>query len=70
MKIIRAADEEYIQIASREFYLLQNVSHKNIVKMKDLYFSAEKETIYMVMELIAESQSLFDYVFSFSQQNP
>ena len=64
VKIVKVYDEEYRQIVSQEFYLLQSVSHPNIIKVQDMYYNEAKGTIYIVMELVESGMNLFDYVIS------
>lgn len=52
MKIIRCKDDEYRKIALQEYKLLKSLDHPNIVKMPDAYYNQQRETIYLVMELV------------------
>jgi serine/threonine protein kinase len=51
VKILRNPCEEYRMQAKKEFDLLKDIDHPNIVKMNELYDHAERETLYFVMEL-------------------
>ncbi len=61
VKIVRTKDEEYRQVAMREFELLKEISHKNIVSMHDLFYNEAFETLYFVMDYI-KGPTLMDFV--------
>ena len=52
VKIIRSSDEEYQQVALKEFWMLKKLNHPGIVKVHDAFKNPSKGTIYIVMELI------------------
>lgn len=52
VKIIRANDEELMEVAYEEYKLLMTLDHPNIVKMHDAFFNQMKETMYLVMDLV------------------
>jgi len=55
-----SSDEEY-QLLQREIDILKKLTHQNIISLKDVY--DEKETIYLVMELV-QGGELFDQIVS------
>ena len=61
VKIIRNPDEEYRQVAQKEFKILSKVHQSNIIKMHDVYYNEGKETLYLLMEHV-DGVSLTDYV--------
>lgn len=61
VKIIRNKDEEYQQIAMKEFSLLQQLNHPNIVKMNEAYYNKLRETLYFVMDYV-EGLTLKNYI--------
>lgn len=40
------------RIAFREYKMVTQMSHSSIIKMKEAFFNKNKETIYIVMELV------------------
>jgi serine/threonine protein kinase len=52
VKIIRSSDEEYQQIALREYFLLKKLNHKGIIRVSEAFSHPGKGTIYIVMELV------------------
>jgi serine/threonine protein kinase len=52
VKIIRSSDEEYQQVALKEFWTLKKLNHPGIVKVHDAFNNPAKGTIYIVMELV------------------
>ena len=52
MKIIRSSDEEYQQVALKEYWTLKKLNHPGIVKVHDAFNHLGKGTIYIVMDLI------------------
>lgn len=61
VKIIRAKDEEYQQIALKEYKILQQLDHPNIIKMHEAYLNSQRETLYLVMDYI-EGLTLKKYI--------
>ena len=39
VKIIRARDEEYQNVALKEYHLLKSISHPGIIRMKDAFIN-------------------------------
>jgi serine/threonine protein kinase len=52
VKIIRSSDEEYQQVALKEYWTLKKLNHPGIVKVHDAFNHLGKGTIYIVMDLI------------------
>jgi serine/threonine protein kinase len=52
VKVIRATDEELMEVAYEEYKVLRTLDHPNIVKMHDAFFNQMKETMYLVMDLV------------------
>jgi serine/threonine protein kinase len=52
VKIIRPHDEEYQQIALKEYKLVRKLNHPGIIKMVDAFVNSQKGTIYLVMQLV------------------
>jgi len=62
VKIIeKNQSEEELQLLQREIDILKKLHHHNIILLKDVY--DEKETIYLVMELV-QGGELFDQIVS------
>ena len=61
VKKVRSDDEEYLEIAKREFYLLKSLNHNGVVKMFDQMHDESSGTLYLIMELI-EGVTLEDFV--------
>jgi calcium/calmodulin-dependent protein kinase I len=62
VKIIeKNQSEEELQLLQREIDILKKLSHQNIISLKEVY--DEKETIYLVMELV-QGGELFDQIVS------
>lgn len=55
---MRVPDQEYFEIAMREFRLIQELSHLHIIKMHDIYYNKMQEKIYMLMEYPGEGFDL------------
>jgi len=53
--------EEELQLLQREIDIMQKLDHKNIISLEEVY--DEKDTIYLVMELVAGGE-LFDQIVS------
>jgi len=53
--MIRAQDDELMEVAYEEYKLLITLSHNNIVKMHDAFLNQMKETMYLVMDLVPGS---------------
>jgi len=62
VKIIeKNQSEEELQLLQREIDILKKLCHQNIISLKEVY--DEKETIYLVMELV-QGGELFDQIVS------
>jgi tRNA A-37 threonylcarbamoyl transferase component Bud32 len=62
VKIIeKNQSDEELQLLQREIDILKKLTHQNIISLKDVY--DEKETIYLVMELV-QGGELFDQIVS------
>jgi calcium/calmodulin-dependent protein kinase I len=62
VKIIeKNQSEEELQLLQREIDILKKLNHQNIISLKEVY--DEKETIYLVMELV-QGGELFDQIVS------
>jgi len=62
VKIIeKNQSEEELQLLQREIDIMQKLDHKNIISLEEVY--DEKDTIYLVMELVAGGE-LFDQIVS------
>jgi serine/threonine protein kinase len=55
VKIIRSRDEEYQNIALKEFEMLKSLDYPNIIKAKEVFCNYSRGTIYLVMELVKGS---------------
>lgn len=47
---MRVPDQEYYDIAMREFRLIQELDHLNIIKAHDIFYNKLHEKVYMLME--------------------
>ena len=45
----------------KEFHLLQNLDHPNIVKMREAYYNRQRETLYFIMDYV-EGYTLKNYI--------
>lgn len=61
VKKVRSDDEEYLEIAKREYHLLKSLNHNGVVKMYDQMHDESSGTLYLIMELI-EGVTLEDFV--------
>ena len=52
VKMIRAQDEELMEVAYEEYTLLIKLNHNNSVQMHDAFLNQMKETMYLVMDLV------------------
>ena len=64
VKIIRSDDDEYIEIAKKEFHLLRSLENDSVVKMYEMVHDEKKGQLYLVMEFV-EGDTLEDYVGKF-----
>lgn len=49
------------EIGIKEFKILKNITHPNIIKMYEAYSNEAKETVYLIMELL-QGDTLSNYV--------
>jgi len=68
VKIMRAEDDEYTEIAKQEFALLRPLNHPNVVKVFDCIHDEQKRSLYLIMEFI-QGQTLEDFVLKASSSN-
>ena len=61
VKIIRSRDEEYQSVALKEYYLLKQLNHPGVIKMKDAFINKSSQSIYLVMDLV-EGESLESFI--------
>jgi serine/threonine protein kinase len=56
---MRVPDQEYLEIAMKEFNLLEKLGdHSNVVKVYDIYYNDLQEKIYILMEYAGEGSDL------------
>jgi serine/threonine-protein kinase len=61
VKILRNDDDEYRELARKEYQLLKELSHDYIGKMFKLFSNTRKATLYFVMEY-CKGPTLMEYV--------
>jgi len=59
LKVVRTNDEEVVEIARKEFDLLQRISHQNIITAIDFFTTADRAVLVMSF---FEGESLYDRV--------
>lgn len=59
---MRVPDTEYFDIALKEFKLINDLNHPNIMKVYDIFYNQLKEKIYTVMEYAGHGSDLYKYI--------
>jgi len=63
VKIMRVPDQEFYDIALKEYNLLDDItSHKNIINVYDMFYNRAREKIYMLMEYCGEGSDLTGFI--------
>lgn len=62
VKEMRVPDKEYFDIALKEFKLINDLNHPNIIKVYDIFYNELKEKIYTVMEYSGEGYDLHKFI--------
>lgn len=68
MKKIRENDEEKLIAHEREFELIKNMSHPNLIKVVETFFNKSKSEVSIVMEYI-EGKEIFDVIGEIGSYN-
>jgi serine/threonine protein kinase len=61
---MRVPDQEFYEIALKEFRLLESFEegHENVMKVQDIFYNKLEETMYIVMEYLGEGFNLHSYL--------
>jgi serine/threonine protein kinase len=61
VKKLRNDDQEYLEVAKKEFKLVKDLDHPNIGKMYALFQNKKKATLYFVMEY-CKGRTVMNYI--------
>jgi serine/threonine protein kinase len=62
VKIMSVPDQEYFDIAMKEFKLLEALEHRNVIKVYDIFFNELREKIYIIMEYAGHGCNLTAFI--------
>lgn len=68
---MRVPDQEYFDIALREYKLLEGLGegHPNIMKVFDIFFNELHEKIFMIMDYAGEGSNLTTFIKSYTNSD-
>lgn len=64
VKIMRVPDEEYYNIAMKEFKLIEGLGkgHPNIIKVHDIFYNQMRKKMQILMEYAGDGYDLKKYI--------
>ena len=66
---MRVPDQEFFDIALREYKLLESLGegHENIMKVEDIFFNEMHEKVYTIMDYAGKGSNLTTFIEQFEE---